>query len=284
MSRRLIPFLLITGLIALALPAPTLAGGWAVITLDELPAQVNAGQPIVVGFTVLQHGKTPLEDLSPTISARHTATGESIIVTAKPEGEIGHYTATLALPRAGTWAWSIQAFIMDQPMPPLSVLTGTTVDVPSPQPPLTLPLVVGFLGLFGTAGALWVLLRKRVRWALALAIAGVIVSGVSFTSAASRPAEPKSLALVPVTPKEIGQSLFLAKGCITCHAHQEIQRDKDRMIFVDTGPNLSNFSADPEYLRRWLMNPASIKPTTEMPALQLSDSEIDALTAFLNAK
>ena len=284
MSRRLIPFLLITGLIALALPAPTLAGGWAVITLDELPAQVNAGQPIVVGFTVLQHGKTPLEDLSPTISARHTATGESIIVTAKPEGEIGHYTATLALPRTGTWAWSIQAFNMDQPMPPLSVLTGTTVDVPSPQPPLTLPLVVGFLGLFGTAGALWVLLRKRVRWALALAIAGVIVSGVSFTSAASRPAEPKSLALVTVTPQEIGQSLFLAKGCITCHAQQEIQRDKDRMIFVDTGPNLSNFSADPEYLRRWLMNPASIKPTTEMPALQLSDSEIDALTAFLNAK
>src|SRR4030067_3630491 len=147
MSRRLIPFLLIQGLIPLALPAPTLAGGWAVIPLDELPAQVNAGQPIVVGFTVLQHGKTPMEKLSPTLSARHTATGESIIVGAKPEGEIGHYTATLALPRAGPWTWSIQAFTMDQPMPPLSVLTGATVNTPSPQPLLSLPLVVGILGL-----------------------------------------------------------------------------------------------------------------------------------------
>jgi len=56
------------------------------------------------------------------------------------------------------------------------------------------------------------------------------------------------------------------------------------MIFVDIGPNLSNFSADPEYLRGWLRNPASVKPKTEMPALQLSDSEIDALIAFLNAE
>jgi len=284
MSHRLIPLLLISGLMALALPAPALAGGWAVITLDELPTQVYAGQPFTVGFTVLQHGRTPMGKLSPTLSARHAGSGESIIVGAKPENEIGHYTATLTLPRTGTWAWSIQAFTMDQPMPPLSVLTGTTVNAPSPQPLLPLPLIVGFLGLVGTAGALWVSLRRRVRWALTLAIAGVIVSGVSFTSAASRPAEPKSPAIATVSPQEIGQALFLAKGCATCHAHQEIQRDIDGMIFVDIGPNLSNFSADPEYLRGWLRNPASVKPKTEMPALQLSDSEIDALIAFLNAE
>jgi len=281
MFRRLIPFLLITGLIALALPAPTLAGGWAVITLDELPAQVNAGQPIVVGFTVLQHGKTPLEDLSPTISARHTATGESIIVTAKPEGEIGHYTATLALPRTGTWAWSIQAFNMDQPMPPLSVLTGTTVDVPSPQPPLTLPLVVGFLGLFGTAGALWVLLRKRVRWALALAIAGVIVSGVSFTSAASRPAEPKSPAIATVSPQEIGQTLFLAKGCVICHEHDAVRDERQAFAGFSVGPNLSQLSRSPDYVRVWLKDPPGLKPDTQMPNLGLSSEEIEALIAFL---
>ena len=284
MSRILIPFLIISGLIALALPRPALAGGWAVITLDELPAQVNAGQQFSVGFTVLQHGRTPIKELSPTISARHTATGESIIVEAKPEGEIGHYTATLTLPSAGMWDWSIQAFTMDQPMPPLTVLTGTTVDAPPPQPLPSLPLVVGYLGLVGTASALWILLRKRVRWALALAIAGVIVSGVSFTSATNQPAEPKSPTIATVSPQEIGQTLFLAKGCVTCHAHQEIQRDIDGTIFVDIGPDLSNFSADPEYLRRWLINPASIKPKTEMPALQLSDSEIDALIAFLNAE
>ena len=34
-------------------------GGWAVITLDELPASPRAGETMSVGFTVLQHGITP---------------------------------------------------------------------------------------------------------------------------------------------------------------------------------------------------------------------------------
>lgn len=284
MSRRTIFLLLIAGLIALALPANTLAGGWAVITLDELPTQVNAGEPFTISFMVRQHGRTPMGELSPTISARNTNNGESINVVADPQGEIGHYTATLAFPSAGTWDWSIQAFSMDQPMPPLSVLGGKTSIAPSPRALFPLPLVLGFLGLLGTASALWLLLHKRLRWALALVIAGLLVSGVSFASAASRPAELNPPTISNQTPQEIGRSLFLAKGCVTCHAHEEIKRDVNRTIFVDIGPDLSNFSADPEYLRRWLLDPAAIKSNTQMPTLQLSESEIDALIAFLNAE
>jgi cytochrome c oxidase subunit 2 len=37
----------------------------------------------------------------------------------------------------------------------------------------------------------------------------------------------------------------------------------------------------PENLRRWILNPDVIKPGSLMPAMQLSDQDLDALTAYL---
>jgi cytochrome c oxidase subunit 2 len=37
----------------------------------------------------------------------------------------------------------------------------------------------------------------------------------------------------------------------------------------------------PENLRRWIQDPETIKPGSLMPAMQLNDREIDALTAYL---
>ncbi len=107
-------------LLALAAAIPAFAGGWAVITLDELPMDVVAGEPLTVGFTVRQHGRTPMDGLEPTITA-HLYKEEFFEVEAEPGGKPGHYTATLTFPREGDWNWSIQAFSMDQPMPVLSV-------------------------------------------------------------------------------------------------------------------------------------------------------------------
>ena len=47
-------------LATLAVAAPAGAGGWAVTTLDPLAAAPVAGQPFDVGFTILQHGRTPV--------------------------------------------------------------------------------------------------------------------------------------------------------------------------------------------------------------------------------
>ena len=44
-------------LLSVVLAIPAFAGGWAIITLDELPTGVVAGEPLTIGFTVLQHGK-----------------------------------------------------------------------------------------------------------------------------------------------------------------------------------------------------------------------------------
>jgi hypothetical protein len=107
---------------------PAFAGGWAIITLDELPVDVVAGQPLQIGFTVRQHGVTPLGGLDATIMA-HLPFEELLTVHAKPEGEQGHYTATLTFPKEGNWEWSIQAFTMEQEMAVLSVgSAAATVD------------------------------------------------------------------------------------------------------------------------------------------------------------
>jgi cytochrome c1 len=52
-------------------------------------------------------------------------------------------------------------------------------------------------------------------------------------------------------------------------------------ILVEMGPNLTNYPTTAEYLRVWLKDPATLKPTTQMPNLELKETEIEALIAFL---
>jgi cytochrome c oxidase subunit 2 len=37
----------------------------------------------------------------------------------------------------------------------------------------------------------------------------------------------------------------------------------------------------PQSLRRWIRNPDDIKPGSRMPAMNLNDQELDAVTAYL---
>ena len=101
-----------------------LAGGWAVITLDELPTQITAGQALSIGFTVRQHGKTLRSDLSPIVRFDRSDTTESFHVTAQRQGAEGHYVAEIEFPSAGQWEWQVdieQFGMITQPMPTLSV-------------------------------------------------------------------------------------------------------------------------------------------------------------------
>jgi cytochrome c1 len=58
---------------------------------------------------------------------------------------------------------------------------------------------------------------------------------------------------------------------------------------IAPGPNLSTIGSkpydglpnDPEFLAKWLDNPAAQKPGTTMPRLGLTGAEIDALVAYL---
>ncbi len=53
---------------------------------------------------------------------------------------------------------------------------------------------------------------------------------------------------------------------------------------VKGATNLSSFSASPEILRIRLKDPSAAKSDTQMPQLNLSEAEIEALIAFINSK
>lgn len=80
------------------------AGGWAVTTLDATPSLVP-GEPIDVGFTIRQHGITPVEVEGASIDVV-AADGTATTFPATLDGE-AHYVATITVPDAGTYTWRV---------------------------------------------------------------------------------------------------------------------------------------------------------------------------------
>ena len=284
-------------LLALVFVLPAFAGGWAVITLDELPAGVIAGEPLTIGFTVLQHGRTPMSGLYPTVTAKLFAS-EDLFVHAESDGEPGHYVATLTFPKEGYWEWSIQAFTMDQPMPGLTVAASGTAPVSQPssqievRPAFTSPLLMLRVLVFGVALAGLVLaFQRKSRLAGALAGVCLLVGAGTFmvgNAAAQVEAQGKLNSEMSAEPSaaqvEMGRQLFIAKGCITCHYNDRAGDRSDYWTLETGAPDLTHFSASPEVLFIRLKDPAAAKSDTQMPNLGLKKTEIEALVAFINSK
>jgi hypothetical protein len=87
-------------LLATALPAAA-KGGWATTTLDEAP-RARAGDTTEIGFTILQHGVTPVDvdDVAVIIDDR--------TFPAVQDGEVGHYTAEVTFPDEGKYEWTVR--------------------------------------------------------------------------------------------------------------------------------------------------------------------------------
>lgn len=265
-----------------------IAGGWASIELDELPGGISAGEAFTVKFTVLQHGVSPMDGLEPVIHASLPGSKTSLDFQAENAKGEGRYQVTLNLPEAGEWIWSIKAFTMNQPMPPIQVSTSSPIasNVTGNSYPsysfAALTLWAGAVLLASAMVALLLWLRKRSRWALAITFATGALGLVAFTltslpetggAAGSLPQE------IPSNLAEVGKDLFVAKGCITCHNHQDATLRGTQSLEI--GPDLSEFTAHPDYLQMWLENPREIKPNTSMPDPHLAPEEIAALVAFL---
>ncbi len=279
-------------LLSLIVAVPVFAGGWAVITLDELPVQAAAGEPLTVGFTVLQHGRTPLAGQNATITATLDKE-KQFAVAAKEEGKPGHYSATLIFPKEGDWNWSIQVFTMDQPMPPIHVAASALASTNQPAAktmPAPLLLIVRVLAFGVGLIGLFVALRSKNRFAMVATGICLLVGVGSFVTG---PVVPKveaqgdsSLAVSSessISQVELGRRLFLAKGCISCNVNNKAN-SSDYWTIEMGAPNLSNFSASPEALRLRLKDPTLVKSDTQMPNLNLSEAEIEALIAFINSK
>jgi mono/diheme cytochrome c family protein len=107
------------------------AGGWAVITVDDLPDYVVAGKPTTLTFRVRQHGHELLSGLNARVEAR--AGSLETQVEATPGRERGQYTATLTLPRAAEWTITIHSGFRGSELSllPLQVIEGGTSATPA---------------------------------------------------------------------------------------------------------------------------------------------------------
>ena len=83
-----------------------------------------------------------------------------------------------------------------------------------------------------------------------------------------------------------GQRIFETTACINCHtvagtvANGHFGPDLTHLMSRDTIAAGAAMNT-PENLQQWITNPDAIKPGSLMPAMQLSDQDLNALTAYL---
>lgn len=85
-----------------------------------------------------------------------------------------------------------------------------------------------------------------------------------------------------------GQEVFLDHACVGCHTIRGVSERSD------VAPDLTHLASreelgagvldnDEDALRGWVVNPQASKPGVNMPPQQLSEDELDALVAYLEA-
>jgi len=85
-----------------------------------------------------------------------------------------------------------------------------------------------------------------------------------------------------------GRQVFEATACINCHtvrgtgANGRFGPDLTHLMSRAT---IASGAAEntPENLRLWIENPDAIKPGSLMPAMKLSDSDLDALVRYMQS-
>jgi cytochrome c2 len=116
----------------------------------------------------------------------------------------------------------------------------------------------------------------------------LVVGALAGCQAAASTSEPAPV--VSNDPRVVsGRQLFTAKGCGACHRAPGVPEAGGtigphlRGIGNPTGhPKIAAVVDNtPENMRLWLQNPQQVKPGTSMPSLGLSESEAEAIAAFL---
>ncbi len=116
-----------TGLVLLAAVVVMAAayGGWAVVTVENLPDELVVSQPYNLTFSVRQHGVDLLELSNPRIELRSDK--DKLVARAVPTNKKGFYTATVNVPSAGDWDATIHTSFGDSKldlMPMTAVAAG----------------------------------------------------------------------------------------------------------------------------------------------------------------
>lgn len=139
---------------ALAAAGSASAGGWATVGLEPLPTDVGPGETWNTKMTVLQHGRTPLTGLTPTITITLDDTGRTETFVARETDEAGVYAAAVVFPEAGPWRVVADSTFGDSRLtygPVLIEPTGAAGGSDDDFPVLQLLAVLGGLVLAGAA-------------------------------------------------------------------------------------------------------------------------------------
>ena len=266
------------------------AGGWVTMTLTELPTEVVVERPFTIEYLLLQHGQTPFagSDVVTQVTAVHVESGEQISVPAQAGAAAGYYEATITLPQSGQWEWQVQLYTTVYKMPPLMVneaigfanIVGGETAVAAQT--ISWQLIVGWMAALGAGFALLLWRQQKSRSRLAGVVLLGVVSLVGFGLYWQMPqvvqAEENVARLPAIEPEQLGEALFVAKGCVQCHTNDKVTMAEN---MYPIGPDLSLSKRDPGYLKHWLADPSDLKANTQMPNLRLSETEINSLVAFL---
>ena len=112
--------LLLAVLLLLLIAAPAAqAGGFATVGLSSTPS----GTDWPVEITVLQHGRTPMDNVTPRVVIEQGRTTRTF--AGEPTGRPGVYAAHVVFPGGGRWEYSVR--------------DGFTDVMPHTYPAVTLP-------------------------------------------------------------------------------------------------------------------------------------------------
>jgi hypothetical protein len=110
----------------LIVAVPVMAGGWAEIVADAQTTKPPVeGQPLSIGFKVMQHGVTPAPWETATVHFVDQGTGETIDVAATNDDANGHFSATATLPHAGYWSWQVTLANLQSDHTPVTIAVRT---------------------------------------------------------------------------------------------------------------------------------------------------------------
>lgn len=127
--KRLIRILIPTTLLVLSMAPAAFAGNITVVSFAEMPSDFEAGTPYTLDYSILAHGKEPMET-GPTSLRFHGPDGETLMFPATSIGK-GQWTAEVTLPAAGEWRWEVVAGTQ------VLQTLGTLPVLPAPAAPST---------------------------------------------------------------------------------------------------------------------------------------------------
>ena len=143
-----------------------MAGGWAVTTLDPLPRLLVAGESTSVGFTIRQHGATPIAIDNTSIVIVRLGGADRHVFPGRTDGPVGHYVSDVSFPTSGPWNWQVeQGWFGTQELGSINVGHGggsTSAALgESPTTPMAIRIALSLTTAAVGAWALWLFMRTR---------------------------------------------------------------------------------------------------------------------------